>query len=266
MRQALRDEGEGFCITAASGAAAVPEEAGDPSAALRLADTRMYAAKSAAHPSPEQGMLGALIRMLDERHPGLGSHVEHVASLAAACAEALGLSGPDIESVERAGELHDIGKVAIPTEILTKRGPLNDEEWDFMRGHSIIGERILAGIPSLELVASMVRSSHERWDGDGYPDRLAGEEIPLGARIIFVADAFCAMTEQRPYAAARSVEDSRRELRACSGAQFDPAVVTAFLAMLDASGALPGDRAVDGRGPDRRRSMTIPYTASSLGT
>jgi diguanylate cyclase (GGDEF)-like protein len=243
VRVALRDEGEGFCITAASGAAAVPEEAQSPSAALRLADSRMYAAKAAAHPGPEQGLFGALIRMLDERHPGLGGHVEHVASLAAGCAETLGLSGPDAEAVERAGELHDIGKVAIPTQILSKRGPLNDEEWEFMRRHSIIGERILAGIPSLERVASMVRSSHERWDGDGYPDGLAGEEIPLGARIILVADAFCAMTEQRPYAAARSVESSRRELRACSGAQFDPAVVTAFLAMLDNRGAPAGPHA-----------------------
>ena len=89
----------------------------------------------------------------------------------------------------------------------------------------------------------MVRSSHERWDGDGYPDRLAGEEIPIGARIIFVADAFCAMTEERPYAAARSVASARRELRACSGAQFDPAVVTAFLAGLDSSVARPDDPA-----------------------
>ena len=237
VREALRDEGEDFRITAASGAAAVPEEAPNPSAALRLADSRMYAAKASAHPSPEQGMLGALTRMLDERHPGLGSHVEHVADLAVACAEALGLSGPDVQSVERAAELHDIGKVGIPSEILTKQGPLNDEEWDFMRRHSIIGERILTGVPSLERVASMVRSSHERWDGNGYPDGLAGEEIPLGARIILVADAFCAMTENRPYAAARSVESSRHELRACSGAQFDPAVVTAFLAMLDSRSA-----------------------------
>ena len=94
---------------------------------------------------------------------------------------------------------------------------------------AIIGERILGGVPSLEPLASVVRSSHERWDGRGYPDGLAGEEIPMAARIIFVADAFCAMTEERPYAPARSVEDARQELRACAGTQFDPAVVTAFL-------------------------------------
>ncbi len=178
VREALSDEGEGFRITAASGAVAVPEEAHDPAAALRIADARMYAAKLAGNPSTEQGMTAALTRMLDERHPGLGSHVHEVADLTGACAETLGLSADDVSLVRRAAELHDLGKVAIPSAILTKRGPLNDEEWDFMRNHSIIGERILAGLPALERVSSMVRSSHERWDGRGYPDGLAGEDDP----------------------------------------------------------------------------------------
>jgi HD-GYP domain-containing protein (c-di-GMP phosphodiesterase class II) len=175
--------------------------------------------------------------MLDERHPGLGSHLEEVASLAVACAEALELAPDDIRLIEQAAELHDIGKVGIPSEILTKQGPLTDEESAFMRRHSVIGERILAGTPSLDPVAALVRASHERWDGSGYPDSLAGEAIPLGARIILVADAFCAMTQDRPYAAARSVESARQELRACSGTQFDPAVVTAFFAVLDGRNA-----------------------------
>ena len=233
LRDALSEEGEGFRITAASGVAAVPREARDPHAALRLADTRMYAAKVSAHPSPEQALSQAMTRMLDEHHPGLGSHVEEVSTLARKCAEALGLSADEVESVERAAELHDIGKVAIPSEILTERGPVGDEEWEFIRRHSIIGERILGGVPSLERVASMVRSSHERWDGGGYPDGLAGDEIPIGARIILVADAFCAMTETRPYAEARSLESARQEFRACSGTQFDPGVVAAFLGALD---------------------------------
>ena len=104
--------------------------------------------------------------MLDERHPGLGSHLEEVASLAVACAESLGLSADDVQLVERAAELHDIGKVGIPSEILTKHGPLGDEELAFMRRHSVIGERILSGLPSLERAAAVVRSSHERWDGE----------------------------------------------------------------------------------------------------
>jgi diguanylate cyclase (GGDEF)-like protein len=233
LRQALSEKGEGFHITAASGAAAVPDEADDSSAALRLADNRMYAAKVSAHPSTEHAISVALTRMLDERHPGLGSHGEEVSELAVACAETLGLDGDEVNAVERAAELHDLGKVGIPTAILTKAGPLSEEEWDFMRRHSIIGERILAGLPSMERVATLIRAAHERWDGSGYPDGLAGERIPVGARVVSVADAFCAMTEVRPYAEALSLESARAELRACSGTQFDPAVVAAFLDVLD---------------------------------
>jgi len=239
VRAALSDEGEGFLITAASGLAVVPDDARDASAALRLADSRMYAAKISGHPSSEQRMAGALTRMLDERHPGLGHHVAVVATLATACAERLGLSADDVGSVQRAAELHDLGKVAIPSAILTKRGPLSDDEWEFMRDHSVIGERILAGVPALAEVAQMVRSSHERWDGRGYPDGLAGAEIPIGARIIAAADAYCAMTEARPYADARSPASARNELQACSGAQFDPAVITAFVVALDSGGGRP---------------------------
>jgi diguanylate cyclase (GGDEF)-like protein len=232
-REALSEEGKGFRITAASGLASLPEDATDPESALRVADTRMYASKVSTHPSVEQAMSGAMTRMLDEHHPGLGSHVQEVAVLAVACAEALELPEADVLSVERAAELHDIGKVAIPSAILMKEGSLSAEEWEFMRRHSIIGERIIGSDPSMESVASVVRSSHERWDGRGYPDGLAGDDIPIGARIVFVADAFCAMTEERPYAPARSVKSARQELRDCSGTQFDPVVVTAFLAGLD---------------------------------
>jgi diguanylate cyclase (GGDEF)-like protein len=233
LHEALSEEGEGFHITAASGAAAVPEEAGDSSTALRLADTRMYAAKVSAHPSAEHAISAALTRMLDERHPGLGTHGEQVSELAVECADTLGLAAEEIGSVKRAAELHDLGKVGIPSAILTKEGTLSDEEWDFVRRHSIIGERILAGLPSMERVATLIRSAHERWDGHGYPDGLAGEQIPVGARIVAVADAFSAMTEDRPYAQARSLQSARAELQACSGTQFDPAVVAAFLNALD---------------------------------
>jgi diguanylate cyclase (GGDEF)-like protein len=241
LTEALSDEGEGFRITSELGVAAVPEEAGDASAALGLADSRMYAGKLVAHLNAEQGVSEALTRMLDERHPGLGVHVQEVASLAEACAEVLNLPAEDVRSVKRAAELHDLGKVAIPSAILAKPGPLNDEEWEFMRRHSLIGERILAGMPTMERVATMVRSSHERWDGRGYPDGLKGEEIPIGARIIFIADSFCAITEERPYAQARTVDSTRLELTACSGSQFDPAVVTAFLTVLDADADADAD-------------------------
>jgi diguanylate cyclase (GGDEF)-like protein len=233
LRKALCDEGEGFEIRAAFGVVAVPGEARDSSIALRIADARMYAAKVREHPSLEQGISGALARMLEERHPGSRDHLEEVARLAVACAEVLGLSVDEIETVEHAAQLHDIGKVGIPSEILTKEGRLTEDEWEFMQRHSVIGERILAGVPSLGRETAIVRASHERWDGTGYPDGLAGGNIPQGSRIIFVADAYCAMTEDRPYAAARPVESARRELRACSGTQFDPAVITAFFTVLD---------------------------------
>ena len=233
LAEALSDSGEGFHITASSGVAAVPEEAQNASAALRLADSRMYAAKVSAHPSAEESMSLALNRMLDERHPGLGSHVADVADLAAATAEQLGLPADVVQTVERTAELHDIGKVGLPGVILTKQDSLDDEEWEFMRRHTLIGERILTGVPSVERVAPLVRSAHERWDGQGYPDRLAGEAIPLGSRIVHVADAYCAMTETRPYARARTIQSARQELRKCSGAQFDPSVVSALLDVLD---------------------------------
>jgi diguanylate cyclase (GGDEF)-like protein len=234
LSEALTEHGDGFEIGAASGVATVPGEAGDASSALRLADARMYAAKVNGRPSVEHGMSVALTRMLDERHPGLGEQAEDVAELAVTCAEALGLSGEDIEAVERAARFHDLGKVAIPSSILNKRAKLTEEEWDFMRRHSVIGERILNAVSSWQREAAMVRASHERWDGTGYPDGVGGEHIPLGARIIAVADAFTAMTENRPYAAARSVEDALAELRACAGSQFEPRVVDHFLRTLGA--------------------------------
>ncbi len=124
-----------------------------------------------------------------------------------------------------AAELHDVGKVAIPDEILLKPGPLDAGEWRFMERHTLIGERIIGSSPGLAPVAAMVRSSHERWDGRGYPDRLSGEDIPLGARIVAVCDAYDAMTKDRSYRSGMDPELALTELRRCAGSQFDPAVV-----------------------------------------
>ncbi len=230
VSDALEEEGVGFHVTSACGAVTIPDEADTVQEALRLADRRMYATKFSSRPSIDHPASDVLVRMLDERHPGLGDHVEEVAELAVACARTLGLDHQDVVDVERGSKLHDIGKLAIPESIVNKPGPLTDDEWDFMRRHPVIGERVLGAAPSLRRVAALVRASHERWDGAGYPDHLAGTDIPLGARIVAVADAFSAMTEERPYAAARTVENTLAELRACSGTQFDPAVVAAFIA------------------------------------
>jgi HD-GYP domain-containing protein (c-di-GMP phosphodiesterase class II) len=170
-----------------------------------------------------------LLRALAERYPDLEHHIDGVTHLAEAVALELGVSDDDAAFISQAAELHDVGKVAIPDTILHKPGPLDEAEWEFMRSHTIIGERIIAAAPALAQVARLVRSSHERWDGAGYPDQLAGEDIPLGSRIISVCDAFDAMVTERPYSAARAFEEALAELDRCAGTQFDPAVVTAFV-------------------------------------
>jgi HD-GYP domain-containing protein (c-di-GMP phosphodiesterase class II) len=149
--------------------------------------------------------------------------------LAVAIGRELGLGTEELDVLRRAAELHDIGSIAIPDEILRKPGPLDEIEWELMRKHTLVGERILGASPALAPVARLVRSSHERWDGQGYPDGLAGEEIPLGARIILVCDAFDAMRRERPWAAPRDQRGTLAEIRGGAGTQFDPQLVELFL-------------------------------------
>jgi hypothetical protein len=140
----------------------------------------------------------------------------------------LGVDDADRDDVLAAARLHDIGKASVPREILEKPGPLDAEEWDLMRAHTVVGEQILGSVTELEGIARLVRYSHERWDGDGYPDGLAGDEIPLGSRIIFCADAFHAIRCNRPYRMGRSADRALAEVKRCSGTQFDPRVVAAL--------------------------------------
>jgi HD-GYP domain-containing protein (c-di-GMP phosphodiesterase class II) len=155
-----------------------------------------------------------------------------VGELSRDVARRLGLDADTVELTLRAGELHDIGKLAIPESILSKPGPLSDGEWSFVRNHTLIGERVLSAAPALHPVAKLVRSTHERYDGSGYPDGLSGEQIPLPARIVFACDALHAMITPRPYTPAMSQTDARAELTRCAGSQFDPRVVDALLAEL----------------------------------
>jgi diguanylate cyclase (GGDEF)-like protein/putative nucleotidyltransferase with HDIG domain len=225
---ALSDHGEGFSVTSSWGSVILGEEARDPEEALRLADQRMYARKRSGRTSVGRQTTDVLLRALAERHPDLDGHSCDVALLAETTARSLGLEAEDVEAVRQAAQLHDIGKVAIPEAILHKPGPLDDDEWTFMRRHSEIGERIIGEAPALSRVAAMVRASHERFDGGGYPDNLSGRDIPLGARIVAVCDAFDAMITERPYSPAMTPEEAERELRDCAGSQFDPVVVEAF--------------------------------------
>jgi two-component system, cell cycle response regulator len=229
---ALRERGEGFEIGASHGFVVAPAETTDPAEALRLADRRMYARKHGGRRSAGSQSHDVLMRALAERDPELRTHLATVADLAVAVAGRLGLSATEVEQVRHAADLHDVGKVAIPDAILDKPGPLDEDEWTFMRRHTIIGERIVAAAPALGPVATLVRASHERWDGGGYPDGLAGEEIPLGARIVAVCDSFDAMVAERPYREPRGDADALAELERCAGTQFDPRVVRAFAAVL----------------------------------
>ena len=188
----------------------------------------MYARKGGRRMSAGRQSRDVLLRTLSERRPDLQLRLRDIGELALAVGRELHMGPEGLDEVARAAELHDVGKIAVPDAILDKPGPLDPVEWSFMRRHPLIGERILLEAPALRPVARLVRSSHERWDGGGYPDGLRGDEIPLGARVVAVCDAFDAMTTERPYRQPVSEEDAIEELRRCAGTQFDPMVVEAF--------------------------------------
>ena len=227
---ALSDAGEGWQVGCSWGVSWMPSEATGASDALRLADERMYAQKTSRATVGVQ-TTAALVQVLIEQDFALSTHISHVAHLARATAERLGLPEHEITRVGLAAQLHDIGKTAIPESILAKPSPLDDDEWAFMRRHTLIGERIIAAAPSLAHTANLVRSSHERFDGTGYPDGLDGADIPFGSRIIALCDAYDAMIAPRPYRNPMTIPDALKELHACAGSQFDPDVVDAFMTL-----------------------------------
>ena len=172
--------------------------------------------------------IAALSRSMEAKDDYTGGHVERVSEIAVALAEQLGFSGPDLDAIEIGALLHDIGKIGIPESLLRKPGPLDDTEWEVMRKHPAVSEYILSSVDLPEIVLQIARSSHERVDGLGYPDGLAGEEIPLPARIVLVADALDALTSTRPYRTSRGFHAAFEEIRAHSGTQFCPTVVAAL--------------------------------------
>jgi two-component system, cell cycle response regulator len=226
----LGERGDGFLVTASRGSVLIPAEATTREAALQLADRRMYANKSRERASAGTQSRDVLLSALRESEPGLHEHLTGVADLAVAVADRVGVDAEERDEVRRAAELHDVGKMAIPDAILSKPGPLDPAEWEFIRKHTLIGERIIAAAPALMPIARLVRSSHERWDGGGYPDGLAGEAIPLGSRIVFACDAYDAMTSERPYSVAMLPERALEEIDRGAGTQFDPVVVAALRA------------------------------------
>ncbi|MGA2926171.1 MAG: diguanylate cyclase [Solirubrobacteraceae bacterium] len=226
---ALEERGEKFAVTASCGSVLLPHEATTPDYALQLADKRMYSHKHGRRSGAGEQAHDVLIHILQAKQHGLPDHSSGVAALAVRLGRRLGVDAEQIDELGRAAALHDIGKVGIPDAILWKPGPLDAAEWEFIHQHTILGERILSAAPALRPVAAIVRASHERWDGMGYPDRLRGDQIPLAARIIAVCDAYDAIITNRCYRSARTPQQARCELTREAGGQFDPVVVAALL-------------------------------------
>jgi putative nucleotidyltransferase with HDIG domain len=175
--------------------------------------------------------LAALSSALDVRDTETEGHARRVVRYMELIAEGLKVPVEQHATLRRGALLHDIGKIGVPDHILRKPGPLTENEWYTMKTHPDLGAKIIANVPFLEEVAVIIRAHHERWDGNGYPEGLAGEQIPLGARIFAVADSFDAMTSDRPYRRGRQLDEALLEIERCSTTQFDPAVVKAFLAV-----------------------------------
>jgi HD-GYP domain-containing protein (c-di-GMP phosphodiesterase class II) len=237
---ALAVRGHGFLITAAYGAVTLPDESLDSVGALTLADTRMYERKKGGRVPAASQSANVLMAVIEERAPDLAAHVRSVEELADAMAVDLGVEESELEALGHAAALHDIGKMAIPESIIQKPAPLSSEEWKLVRQHTLIGERIIATAPALQRASRLVRWSHERVDGQGYPDGLSGDDIPLATRILSVADAFDAMCSGRPYGRTRSRAEAVDELRRCVGTQFDGAVVEAFERVVPGFASTPG--------------------------
>ncbi len=256
LAQYLFRAGGGCHMTCSIGVATFPQDGHDRSSIAEAADKAMYVAKALgrnqvrgsedvstgfealrANPSTREevaleGLVEALATMVSYRDECTGSHTADVGELSQEIARELGLGADDIRFIGLIGKLHDIGKVAIPDSILLKDGPLSSDEWLKMREHPQIGSEVINRVPTLRALAPAIRAHHERWDGTGYPDQLAGDEIPLAAQIVSVADAYCAITTNRPYRKAATKEHALEEVRRNSGTQFNPAVVSALMALL----------------------------------
>ena len=229
LRAALCERAEDFEVTAAAGVVRLGPAEGitDASVALRIADQRMYAEKAGGRLSAPRQSAEVLKRALAEHGGELSSPAEEAGPLAAVIARRLGLPPTEVQDVRLATELRDVGLIAVPDHILAEPGPLTDEQWAVLRRHTLLGERIIAAAPALHSVARLVRSSHEHYDGSGYPDGLRGEQIPRGSRIVAVVDAFDALVRERPYARAMTPAEAVEELQ--GSGEFDPVVLAALV-------------------------------------
>ncbi|MBI4759290.1 MAG: HD domain-containing protein, partial [Chloroflexi bacterium] len=194
-------------------------------AAIAIENARLYDTLRQQY----EGMIQSLVEAIDARDRYTKRHSGRVTGYAMSIVAASSLPAKEAEALRHAAVLHDVGKIGVPEAILNKRGPLTDAEFARMKAHVLIGVDIVSPVASLADLIPLIRHHHELYDGSGYPDGVRGEAIPLGARILCVADSFDAMTTDRPHRPAKTVEEARAELRRCAGTQFDPQVVEAFL-------------------------------------
>ncbi len=228
----LREEDGEVALGHSYGEVAIPDEAAEPELAIQLAGQRLAAHKRRQHRSARRQAHAVLKAVLTARSPELDDHLRVVAYRAISLARRLGVGSGEIDDIALAAELQKVGMLAVPESVQERETPLGEIETAMVRNHTVEGERIIGVAPGLASVARLVRSSSERFDGSGLPDGMAGEAIPLGARIIAVAVAFAAMTSARPYRPPMSVEEALAELRLYAGTQFDPRVVEALAADL----------------------------------
>jgi diguanylate cyclase (GGDEF)-like protein len=226
----------GFGLSASYGIAVWPDDGLDRDTLLNIADRRLYEMKArrdgselATATDAAAEVLAVLVDTLAASDPYMPEHTRVVAELSKAVGKRLGFAGDELRALRHAALLHDIGKLAVPRHILNKPGRLTEEEFEQVKRHSLVAPRMLERVPQLQPSLPLIRSAHERWDGNGYPDGLVAEQIPLGARIIAVCDAFHAMTSERPYKTAMSRGEAAAELRRCAGTQFDPQAVRTLL-------------------------------------
>ena len=216
--------------------------------AKRTGGNRVYlSSKIPSEPVDDGGIYGkrnglgaiyALVSAVETRDPYIYGHSRKVSTYAGALAEAIGLSPDEVSNVSTAALLHDIGKIGIPDKVLNKKKKLNGENWEVIKNHPRLGANIIGNIPNLVPCVRSILHHHERWDGGGYPEGLKGEEIPIGARILAIADSFEAMTAARAYRPPLSREEVVKELRQGAGIQFDPYLVEVFIGLIEAG--LPG--------------------------
>jgi two-component system, cell cycle response regulator len=181
----------------------------------------------------QEEAITALSTLVAKSLPAVAAHMERTGRLARAFVKDLGLGDPLARLVVAAARLHDIGKLGVPPWIMEKEGPLTDFEYDLMREHPLIGQNLIERKRELLPIGSLIRSTHEHWDGSGYPDGLNGAAIPLPARIVAICDAFDAMTKPRPYSSSLSITTALTEIQRCAGTQFDPGAVPVFCGLFE---------------------------------